>query len=157
MKNIIIIFALCLTLSACESNSKAYTPTLITKPGNAKLFVYWPAQRWGEKSGRAPEIQLDGVPMGLLRYRRYIEIETAAGTYELKMTGDSEASNWNGPERAFPAKLVAGENLFVRLLVKYDQESNRLGQGAMGYSITFLPRAEADALVEMNGLKRVAE
>ena len=75
-----------------------------------------------------------GSRWGCSGYRRYIEIETAAGTYELKMTGDSDASNWNGPERAFPAKLVAGENLFVRLLVKYDQETNRLGQGAMGYS-----------------------
>jgi hypothetical protein len=157
MKYIAIVVCLCVALGACGSNPTPYTPTLISKPGNAKLFVYWPGQRWGEKSGRAPEIQLDGVPVGLLRYRHYIEIETGPGTYELKLTGDSEASNWNGPERAFPAKLVAGENLFVRLLVKYDQETNRLGQGAMSYSVTFLPRAETDALLEMNGLKKVPE
>jgi hypothetical protein len=157
LKNIAIIFGLGVALVACESNPTPYTPTVISKPGNAKLFVYWPGQRWGEKSGQAPEIQLDGVPVGLLRYKRYIEIETAPGTYELTLTGDSEASNWNGPERAFPARLVAGENVFVRLSVKYDQETNRLGQGAMSYSVTFLPRAEADALLEMDGLKKVAE
>lgn len=154
MKYITIIIVI-LAISACQSAPTPYTPTLITKPGNGKLFVYWPGQRWGEKSGRSPEIQLDGVPVGLLKYKRYIEIEMAAGTYELKMTGDSEASNWNGPERAFPAKVVAGENLFVRLLVKYDQETNRIGQGLMGYAINFLPRAESEALLEMDGLKKV--
>jgi hypothetical protein len=157
MKNRIIILISCLAVTACTSSPTPYTPTLITKPGNGKLFVYWPGQRWGEKSGRAPEIQLDGLPVGLLKYKRFIEIEMAPGTYELKMTGESELSNWNGPERAFPAKVVAGENLYVRLLVKYDQETNRLGQGAMGYAVTFLPRAESEALLEMDGLKKVEQ
>ena len=157
LKNMLFILVAGLLLSACESNPTPYTPTLITKPGNGKLFVYWPGQRWGEKSGRSPEIQIDGEPLGLLRYNSYLDIEISPGTYELKLSGDSEASNWNGPERSFPAKVVAGENLFVRLLVKFDQEPNRLGQGAMGYTVTFLPRAEAEALLEMDGLKRVNE
>ena len=155
LKNMVIMAASVLLIAACESTPSSYTPTLISKPGNGKLFVYWPGQRWGEKSGRSPEIQLDGVPLGLLSYKRYIEIEIAPGTYELKLTGESEDSNWNGPERSFPAKVVAGENLFVRLLVKYDQETNRLGQGALGYAVTFLPRAETEALLEMDGLKKV--
>ena len=155
LKNILIFLVIGLPLSACESNPTPYTPTLITKPGNGKLFVYWPGQRWGEKSGRSPEIQIDGVPLGVLKYKSYMEIEIGPGTYELKLTGDSEASNWNGPERSFPAKVVAGENLFVRLLVKFDQETNRLGQGAMDYTVTFLPRAETEALYEMHGLRRI--
>lgn len=157
LKNIIIILISCLAIAACASSPTPYTPTLITKPGNGKLFVYWPGQRWGEKSGSTPEIQLDGVPVGLLKYKRYIEIEVAPGTYELKVTGESDASNWNGPERAFPAKVVADENLFVRLLVKYDQETNRLGQGALGYTVMFLPRAQSEALLEMDGLKKIEE
>ncbi len=155
MINIVFFVVSSLVLAACSSTPKPFTPTLITKPGNGKLFVYWPGQRWGEKSGRAPEIQLDGVPMGLLTYKRYIEMELAPGTYELKMTGDSDESNWDGPERAFPAKVVAGENLYVRLMVKYDQDTNRLGQGALGYVVNFLPRAEGQALLEMDGLKKV--
>jgi hypothetical protein len=151
----IFILACGCCLMACQSSPTPYTPTAVKQPGNGKLFVYWPGQRWGEKSGRAPEIQLDGVPMGVLRYKSYIEIERAAGTYELKMTGESGDSNWNGPERSFPARLEAGENLFVRLLVKYDQESNRLLEGRMQYAVTFLPRAESEALTEMDGLKRI--
>ena len=154
----ILIFFLSLTgLAGCQSAATAYVPTAVKQPGNGKLFVYWPGQRWGEKSGRAPEIQLDGIPIGTLRYKHYLEIETAAGTYELKMTGDSEDSNWNGPERSFPARVEAGENLFVRLLVKYDQESNRLLEGRMQYAVTFLPRAEREALLEMDGLKPTAD
>ncbi len=144
-------------LLGCQSSQRPYVPEAVKKPGNGKLFVYWPGQRWGEKSGRSPEIQVDGVPVGTLRYKHYLEIELAAGTYELRMTGESDAANWDGPDRSFPARVEAGENLFVRLLVKYDQESNRLLAGRMQYTITFLPRAQREALLEMDGLKPAGE
>lgn len=140
-------------LSACQTAPRPYVPAAVKQPGNGKLFVYWPGQRWGEKSGRSPEIQLDGVLVGTLRYQHFLEMELAAGTYDLKLTGDSEQSNWNGPQRSFPAKVTAGENLFVRLLVKYDQAANRMLEGRMRYVVTFLPRAEEVALLEMDGLK----
>ena len=153
---IIVILSL-IGLTSCQTSATPYVPTAVKKPGNGKLYVYWPGQRWGEKSGQAPEIQIDGVPIGTLRYKHYLEIETAAGTYELKMTGESEHSNWNGPERSFPAKVEAGGNLFVRLLVKYDQESNRMLEGRMQHAVTFLPRAEKEALLEMDGLKPIRD
>ncbi|MEM8767629.1 MAG: DUF2846 domain-containing protein [Pseudomonadota bacterium] len=140
-------------MGACQSNQTPYTPTAVKKPGNGKIYVYWPKQTWGEKSGQRPEIRLDGVPVGLLRYKHYIELELGAGTYDLALTGESEAAKWNGPELSFPAKVKAGENLYVRLLVKYDQESNRLLEGRMKHAINFLPRAPEQALLEMYGLK----
>lgn len=134
-------------------NDKRFTATAVVKPGNGKLYVYWPGQRWGEKSRKTPEIQLDDEPLGLLKYKSYIERELPEGTYNLKLTGSSDASNWDGPEREFPAKIEAGENLFVRLLVKYDQRSNKMLEGRMKYAVTFLPRAEEEALAEMGKLK----
>ncbi len=135
---------------------KTFTPIAISEPGNGKLYVYWPGQRWGEKSRKSPEIQLDGKSLGLLKYKSYIELELPAGTYELKLTGESDASRWDGPERAFPAKIEPGENYYVRLQVKYDQASNRMLEGRMKYAVTFLPRDEQNAKAEMGGLKPLA-
>lgn len=141
-------------LVACQSSSQtSFSPTAVTKPGNGKLYVYWPGQRWGEKSGKSPEILLAGESLGLLKYKGFIERELPEGTYELKLSGEGDVSDWDGAERSFPAKIEAGENLFVRLLVKYDQESNRLLEGRMKYAVTFLPRGEKEAKPEMAGLK----
>lgn len=144
----------CLVISTVSlADDKRFTATAVVTPGNGKLYVYWPGQRWGEKSRKTPEIQLDGEPLGLLKYKTYIERELPEGTYNLKLTGSSDASNWDGAEREFPAKIEAGENMFVRLLVKYDQRSNKMLEGRMKYALTFLPRAEEYALAEMGKLK----
>ncbi len=140
-------------LAACQSARAPFTPTAVKQPGYGKVYVYWPAQTWSEKSGQAPEIRLDGAPVGLLRYKRFIELELPAGTYELSLTGESPDARWDGPEHSFPARVEAGRNLYVRLLVKYDQNSNRLLEGAMQHVIQFLPRPEAAARKEMAGLK----
>lgn len=148
---VVLLFAV--ALSGCQAPA-VYTPTAISAPGKGKLIVYWPGQRWGEKSGQMPAIQLAGTSIGLIRYKHYIERELHPGTYELKLTGADPASNWDGPERSFPAKIEAGENLFVRLQVKYDQRTNKLLEGRMQFSVTFLPRAEKSAVLEMAGLKQ---
>jgi hypothetical protein len=157
LKKVLIFVPVLLGFQGCQSRPSPYVPTAVKQPGNGKLYVYWPGQRWGEKSGQAPEIQLDGVPIGVLRYKHFIEVETSAGTYELKLTGDSDEARWDGPARSFPAKVEAGENLFVRLMVKYDQETNRLLEGRMKYVVSFLPRAEREARFEMDGLKPIED
>lgn len=157
LKNIGFILAIGLILGACQSNQTPYAATAVKQPGNGKIYVYWPKQTWREKSGQRPEIRLDDVPVGLLRYRHYIELELGAGTYDLALTGESESAKWDGPELSFPARVRAGENLFVRLHVKYDQQSNNLLGVRMKYAIHFLPRAPEQALLEMYGLKKIEE
>ena len=129
--------------------------TYYTRILYAKIFVYWPAQTWREKSGQRPELRLNGIPVGVLRYKSYIELEVAAGTYELRLTGESDGAKWDGPDRAFSTPLEAGEMKYVRLLIKYDQQTNTLGHGLLDYVIQFLPRAEQEARFEMFGLQRV--
>lgn len=138
-----------------QSGWTAATVEAAPRPGNALIYVYWPGQRWAEKSGQSPELRLSGVPVGLLRYKSYIELEVAAGTWELRLTGNSPAAKWDGPDQAFTTPLRAGEVKYVRLLVKYDQSTNTLGHGALGYVVSFLPRAPEQARAEMRKLKKV--
>jgi hypothetical protein len=151
------VLGLCLTSSGCQSPQQAFVPQAIGNPKNGKIYVYWPGQRWGERSGRSPEVRLNGVPVGLLRYKSYLELETAAGTYELRITGEGEESDWDGGDRAFTTPLAAGEIKYVRLLIKYDQSTNSLGHGLLDYVVSFLPRAEQEARLEMHGLRRIED
>ena len=143
-------------VAACQSTTP-FVPEAIGEPGNSRVFVYWPSQTWRERSGSRPEIQLNGVPVGILAYESYIELEVPPGTYELRLTGDSEAASWNGPDQAFTTPLEAGETRYVRLLVKFDQQTNTLGHGLLDYVVQFLPRAENQARLEMQGLRQIED
>ena len=153
-KIVMLLWVACLV--GCQTNQKSFVAQAIKQPGNGKIFVYWPGQRWGEKSGKSPEVQLNGVPVGVLRYKSYIELEITAGNYELRITGESAWSDWDGPDRAFTAPLEPGEIKYVRLLVKYDQSTNSLGHGFLSYVVNFLPRAEQEARLELYGLDKVS-
>ena len=152
---LVALSALAATMG-CQSPRTPFTPTAVKKPGNGKVYVYWPGQRWGEKSGQAAEIRIDGVPVGLLYYKRYLELELPGGAHRFSLSGESPEANWDGPAQSFTARVEAGRNLYIRLLVKYDQTSNRLGQGGMQYVIHFLPRGESEARREMAGLRPAA-
>ncbi len=139
----------------CQTTVEPFTPSTLQDPGNALIYVYWPGQRWREKSGQYPEIRLDGVPIGILRYKTYLMIEVAAGDHELRMTADSEAANWTGIDQFFSTPLKRGEIKYVRLLVRYDQNKNSLSDGLMTHVVLFLPRAGGQARLEMADLKEV--
>jgi len=152
-----LVLLFCMGLLGCQSNQTPFVPQAIKKPGNGKIYVYWAGQRWAEKSGKSAELQIDGVPVGVLRYKKYIEMEMAAGSYELRLTGDSPDADWDAPDQAFTGRLDAGEIKYVRLLIKYDQQTNSLGHGLLDYAVLFLPRAEREARLEMYGLKKVGD
>lgn len=140
----------------CQSSGAPFAPTPLADPDNVRAYVYWPGQRWGEKSGQYPEVQIDGVPVGVLRYKSYLTLELPAGEREFKITGASEAAKWDAGDHAFKLDLERGEIVYVRLFVRYDQNRNSLGNGFMKYVVQFLPRREAQARGEMSGLKALA-
>ena len=137
----------------CQSNGPPFAPAGLQNPDNASVYVYWPGQRYREKSGDYPEVQLNGVPVGILRYKTYIHIEVAPGTHELRVTGSSSRADWGEPDLSFETPLSRGETKYVRLLVKYDQKTNSLSEGRLGHVVQFLPRAASQARTEMSGLK----
>ena len=128
-------------------------PETLENPANARVYVYWPGQRWREKAGQYPEVQVNGVPVGLLRYKTYLALELPPGRHEFRITGFSEAANWDEQDLFFEMPVEPGETRYVSLFVKYDQSKNNLGDGFMQHVVQFLPRGESQARMEMRGLK----
>ena len=139
-------------VTACSTTAPVFIPEAPISSQNALVYVYWPSQTWREQSGSRPELQVDGAPLGLLRYKTYIKVELRPGTHEFLITGNGQGADWPGEDKSFALKVDAGEVHYVRLLVKYDQSTNSWGNRGMGYVVQFLPRSERDARVEMGEL-----
>ena len=147
-----------LMLNGCESpDGPPFMPQAAKNPENGRAFIYWPGQRWREKAGQYPEVQLDGVPVGVLRYKTYLEVEMPPGKHEFRVTAFSEAAKWNVDDKFFTTSIEPGETLYVRLFVQFDQKKNNLSNGLMKYVVQFLPKAEAQARMEMQDLRELED
>lgn len=148
---------LMLTALAGCSSAPPFSPPAPARTDSARVYVYWPGQAWRERSGSALELQVDGVPVGLLRYKRYIPLEIPPGRHEFRLTGNgsSEAwkTDWKWPDQVFAKPLKRGEILYARLLIKYDQQKNTWRNPGMSYVVQFLPRTPDQARLEMADLK----
>jgi hypothetical protein len=134
-----------------------FAPEPATNPNNAKVYFYWPGQSWREKAGSSLELQVDGAPVGLLRYKTYVPLEIGPGFHEFRITGDHQSADWeaewDGDDKFFETRLRPGDVKFVRLLIKYDQTSNTLTSPGMDFVVQFLPRSARAAVVEMAEMK----
>lgn len=139
--------------AGCQSNDAPFVPDTLDNKANVLVYVYWPGQRYREKSGQSPEVQLDGVPVGLLDYKTYFRMEIPPGKHEFRITGDSEQSDWEGTDKFFSMPVSAGETKYVRLLVRYDQTKNTWQNPGMSYVVQFLPASASVARREMGELE----
>jgi hypothetical protein len=119
-------------MNGCSAKpDEPFLPEPVSEAGNARVYVYWPPQGWREKAGSSLEVQVDGVPVGLLEYKTYIPLEVRAGVHEFRVTGEAQSADWEaeweGEDKFFETRLKPGEIKFVRLLIKYDQQKNRNG------------------------------
>jgi len=146
-----------LLLAGCAGQSTPFVAQPVKNPDNARVYVYWPAQGWREKADEEAEIQVDGVPVGLLRYKTYLSLEVPAGNHEFRLTGEADSAawkaDWDGADQTFEYRLKPGGILFVRLLAKFDQSKNTLTNPGMSYVVQFLPRSANVARMEMASLK----
>jgi len=153
---LLVVLTAVTALAGCRS-APPFTPPKPDRPEYARVYVYWPGQTWRERSGSALELQVDGVPIGLLRYKHYIPVEIPPGHHEFRLTGDGAGEDWRAdwkwPDQVFAKPLKPGEILYARLLIKYDQQKNTWTNPGMSYVVQFLPRAPGEARLEMADLK----
>jgi hypothetical protein len=145
-------------MNGCSAKpDEPFLPEPVSEAGNARVYVYWPPQGWREKAGSSLEVQVDGVPVGLLEYKTYIPLEVRAGVHEFRVTGEAQSADWEaeweGEDKFFETRLKPGEIKFVRLLIKYDQQKNTWTNPGMEYVVQFLPRSAATARMELAELK----
>jgi len=154
MARVLISLLLLVALAACAGDPVVpFTPAAPAHADAAQVYVYWPGQTWRERGQSSLELRVDGAPMGILRYKRYIPLEIPPGNHEFRLTGESAEANWKGRDQAFELKLKPGEVLYARLLIKYDQQKNTWTNPGMSYVVQFLPRNPREARLEMADLK----
>ena len=139
------------------SSTQPFSPGPAAEPDNARVYVYWPGQRWREKAGSSFELQVNGVPVGLLRYKRYLEVELPPGNHEFRLTGNAQSADWqadwDGHDQVFVKPVESGEVLYARLLIKYDQQNMNWKGLGMDHVVQFLPRSAGSARMEMAALQ----
>lgn len=155
MRALALGVALCGVFAAgCSSAPEGpFVPEPTHTANGVRVYVYWPGQRWREKAGKTVEVELDGVPVGVLSYKSYIPLEVRPGHHHFRVTGDSDAANWEGLDKSFEMRFKPGEVRYVRFLVKYNQEKNTWTNPGMSYVVQFLPRSASSAKTEMAGLE----
>jgi hypothetical protein len=110
-----------------SGDSYGYVKPALSDPGMAQVIVYRPKQSWRERAGSYPEVFINGDSVGTLRYNGYLVHEVAPGAGQLRITGLSPlARKWKFRDRELPVSARAGETLFYRVVVRYDQSSNTL-------------------------------
>ena len=151
------LLAMCLLLAGCKTTPEPFESTELVDDDKSFVYVYWPGQTWREKAGQHPEIQVDGVPVGLLKYKTYIPLELSPGSHEFRATGDSEFSDWQGRDKVVVLPIEAGEITYLRFMVKYDQQKNVWRNPGMSYVVQLLPISEKKARMEMGDLKEAKQ
>ncbi len=153
----LMALALCVFVGGCQSKGALFEPYVRSDADNALVYVYWPPQGWREKSDEYPELRLNEVPVGVLKYRTYLVMEVPPGTHDFFLTGDSQYADWEGEDKSLTLPLKRGETKYLRFLVKFDQTENRLGGGKMKYVVQFLPISAEQALVDLAELHTASD
>ncbi|MCZ6856048.1 MAG: DUF2846 domain-containing protein [Gammaproteobacteria bacterium] len=155
--NRLMALALCVFIGGCQSEGVLFEPYIRSDTENALVYVYWPPQSWREKADEYPELRLNGVSVGVLKYRTYLVLEVPPGRHNFLLTGDSEYADWEDEDISLTLPLKPGETEYLRFLVKFNQTENRLGQGKMKYVIQFLPISTERALVDLAELHAASD
>ena len=148
-----LLLGLTATISGCGSNT-VFKPTPIHTASGAMLYIYRPE---AHTPGLAkplrfsyPEVFVDGKSVGVIAYNRYLAVELAAGTHQIRLTGLTErAKSCEIRDINRKITLQAGESSFLRFRVEYDLSRMNLGQPRAQYSIFLTPVREDDAVYEI--------
>lgn len=138
-------------LAGCVSSS-FFEPTPIAKSGNAMVYVYRPAATNPGKKPLTlsyPEVMLDGVSAGLLKYNEYLALEVTPGQREFLVTGLTRDAKWEPRDLSYTLNVEAGKSYFLRYRVEFDTAKMSLGTFRGQYIINFMPINETDAIYEI--------
>lgn len=152
-KNITLLsIIVMLYLSGCAS-SNYFEPTPITEPGMAMVYIYRPAAtNPGKKplTRSYPEVMVDGVSSGFLKYQQYLAVEVSPGQREFLVTGLTKGAKWGPRDLNYTLNAEAGQSYFLRYRVKFDMNKMSIGSFKGQYIINLGPVAETDAVYEIS-------
>lgn len=143
-------------LSGCASSSY-FEPTPIAESGNAMVYIFRPA---GTNPGKKPltlsypEVMVDGLSVGVLKYKEYLAVEVSQGQREFLVTGLTKAAKWEPKDLSHTLNVQAGQSYFLRYRVEFDVDKMSLGSFRGQYKINLTPVDETDAVYEIRYTSR---
>lgn len=138
-------------LAGCQ-NTDYFEASPISQSGKAMVYIYRPAAtNPGKKPLRLsyPEVMVDGVSHGFLRYNTYLALELDPGQREFVITGLTRDSKWEPKDRKYTLRVEAGESYFMRFSVEFDTAKMSLGTFTGQYIITLHPVDQSEAVYEI--------
>lgn len=138
-------------LSSCASSSY-FEPTPLAKSGNAMVYIFRPA---GANPGKKPltlsypEIIIDGLSVGLLKYKKYLAVEVSPGQRQILVTGLTKYAKWEPRDLSHTLEMLEGKSYFLRYRVEFDTDKMSLGSFNGQYKIYLTPVDEIDAVYEI--------
>jgi hypothetical protein len=138
-------------LVACANYGKSIEIDRPADPSEVVVYIYRPVTQWRPKTREYPEVLVDGQTVGVLKYKRYIQLSLPPGEHDLKLTGLTEASRWSFRDSEHRLTLDHGEVAYYHLQVRFDESSNQIGSPGMDYNVYFGPVSAEDAVYELRG------
>jgi hypothetical protein len=157
----IFLITTCLIfLTACGAGQSAKGPEMgyelptAKDPNNGLLLVFRPKQAWRAAAKRYPEVLVDGVAIGSLKYNGYLVFEAPPGQHQLLITGlSNQANKWDFIDRDVPVSLKQGTTTYIQVVARFDDKSNTLGNPGMGHQLSVSSVRKDDARYVLPGMK----
>jgi hypothetical protein len=145
------LFMLTVVVSGCTGSS-FFEPTTLQNPENAMVYIYRPAATNPGKKPLTlsyPEIMVDGMSVGFLKYKEYLPLELAPGKRDFVVTGLTRDAKWELRDSSYKLKVEPGKSYFLRYRVEFNVDKMSIGTFKGQYLTGFSPIDETDAVYEI--------
>ncbi len=158
---LLFLSGMCLvSVLGCAGSNPVFRPQAPALAGNTMLYLYRPE---ASTPGIAkplrlsyPEVFVDGQPIGIIAYNRYMPIELKPGRHRMRLTGLTEnAKDWEARDIEQDVTVEAGRNNYLRFRVEYNLREMSLGRPKSQYIILLTPVSERDAQYEIRNTQRM--
>jgi hypothetical protein len=145
------LLLLVVLLGACASPGH-FSPTPVATAGNAMVYLYRPA---ASNPGLKPlylsypEVMVDGISHGVLKYNHYLAIELKPGKHEFRLTGLTGNAKWEPKDVSRSLDLKSGESAFLNFKVEYNTAEMGLLEMGPKYIIRLNQVPESDAVYQI--------
>jgi hypothetical protein len=150
------LLIVCALLGSCSSPGH-FEPTPIVGSGAAMMYLYRPAaSNPGTKPLLLsyPEVMIDGVSHGVLKYKSYRAIELPPGKHDVRLTGLTENSKWEPRDVNYSINLKPGETIYMKFRVEFDTDAMGFLELGPKYIIGLNPVPESTAVYEIRDTKK---
>ena len=148
LRTLAITLIVGLLISGCQATGKPFKK-ITTSEDQAVLYIYRPNGGPGGKALEYPEMWVNDKSIGTLKVDGYMVVKLPVDEHAVKATGLTEQADWSFRDITRHVNAKAGQEYYLRLLVRYDPDSNRIGSPGMDHLVLLTPVDGSEAIYEI--------